>query len=81
MLNIKRKAHRLIDTLPEDQVAYIISIIEWIKGISISDEVPDEFDMYLIRESEVDNNDIMPLDKFVEELGFNSDELQNWNKN
>ena len=33
--------------------------------------------MYLIRESEVDNNDIMPLDKFVEELGFNSDELQN----
>ncbi len=67
----------MIDTLPEDQVAYIISIIEGIKGISISDEVPDEFDMYLIRESEVDNNDIMPLDKFVEELGFNSDELQN----
>ena len=77
MLNIKKKAYRLIDTLPEDQVAYVISIIEGIKGISISDEVPDELDMYLIKESEMDNDDIMTLDKFVEELGFKPDELQN----
>ncbi|MGB4437848.1 MAG: hypothetical protein WBJ13_01205 [Sedimentibacter sp.] len=77
MLNVKKKAHRLIDALPEDQVAYIINIIEGIKGISISDEIPDEFDMYLIKESEEDNDDIMILDKFVEELGFKADELQN----
>lgn len=77
MLNIKKKAHNLIDNLPEDQVAYLVSIIEGIKGISISDEKPDAFDMYLIRESEKDNNDVMPLDEFVKELGFNPDELQN----
>lgn len=80
MLNIKKKAHRLIDALPEDQVAYIISIIEGIKGISILDEEPDEFDMFLIKESEEDNEDSMPLEKFAEELGFKADELQNWNK-
>lgn len=27
------------------------------------------------------NDDIMPLDKFVEELGYKADELQNLNKN
>ena len=80
MLNIKKKAYRLIDSLPEDQVAYVIKIIEGIKGISISDEDPDEFDMYLIKESNEDSDDSMPLDKFAEELGFNIDELQNWNK-
>jgi hypothetical protein len=77
MLNIKKKAHKLIDSLPEDQVAYVIKIIEGIKGISISDEDPDEFDMYLIKESNEDSDDSMPLDKFAEELGFNIDELQN----
>jgi hypothetical protein len=41
MLNIKKKAYRLIDSLPEDQVAYVIKIIEGIKGISISDEDPN----------------------------------------
>lgn len=66
----------MIDSLPEDQVAYVIKIIEGIKGISISDEDPDEFDMYLIKESNKDSDDSMPIDKFVEELGYNADELQ-----
>jgi len=33
--------------------------------------------MFLIKESEEDNEDSMPLEKFAEELGFKADELQN----
>lgn len=76
MLNIKKKAHKLIDSMPEEQVAYVIKIIERIKGASISDEDPDDFDMYLIKESNEDSDDTIPLDKFVEELGYKSNELQ-----
>ena len=76
MLNIKKKAHKLIDSLPEEELAYVIKIIERIKGIDISDEDPDDFDMYLIKESNEDSDDTIALDKFVEELGFKLDELQ-----
>lgn len=76
MLNIRKKAHYLIDKLPEDQVAYIISIIEGIKGISIQSEEPDDYDRFLIKESQDDNNETVALEDFLDELGINADELQ-----
>ncbi len=76
MLNIKKKAHKLIDSLPEEEIAYVIKMIERIKGINISDENPDDFDMFLIKESNEDSDETIALDKFIEELGFKPDELQ-----
>ena len=77
MSMIRQKAHNPIERLPEDQIAYIISIIEGIKGISIPNENPDELDLYLIKESESDSDEIQDLDDFVKELGLDVDELQN----
>ncbi|NLY44764.1 MAG: hypothetical protein GX053_02060 [Tissierella sp.] len=77
MSMIRQKAHNLIERLPEDQIAYIINIIEGIKGISIPNENPDELDLFLIKESEKDNDETEDLDDFVKELGFDVDELQN----
>lgn len=76
MLNIKKKAHKLIDSLPEEEIAYVIKMTERIKGINISDENPDDFDRFLIKESNEDSDETIALDKFIEELGFKPDELQ-----
>ena len=77
MSMIRQKAHNLIEKLPDDQIAYIISIIEGIKGISIPNDTPDELDLYLIKESESDSDETEALDDFAKELGFDVDELQN----
>lgn len=77
MSMIRQKAHDLIERLPDDQIAYIISIIEGIKGMSIPNDIPDELDLYLIKESENDRDETETLDDFVKELGFDVDELQN----
>ena len=76
MLNIRKKAHYLIDKLPEDQVAYLVKIIEGIKGLSIPNEEPDELDMFLIKESQADNEDTMTMEDLIEELGIDANELQ-----
>ena len=74
---IRQKAHNLIERLPDDQIAYVISIIEGIKGKSILNDNPDELDLYLIKESENDSGETENLDDFVKELGLDLDDLQN----
>ncbi|NYB72978.1 hypothetical protein HZF24_02350 [Sedimentibacter hydroxybenzoicus DSM 7310] len=76
MLNIRKKAHYLIDKLPEDQVAYLVKIIEGIKGLSIPSGEPDELDMFLIKESQTNNEDTMTIEDLIEELGIDANELQ-----
>ena len=73
---LREATHRMIDYLPEDKVAYVISILKGIEGINISEEDPDELDLLLIRDAKIDNEEATSLDDLVKELGFSRDELQ-----
>ncbi len=72
----REAAHRMIDYLPEDKIAYVISILKEIEGINISEEDPDELDLLLIRDAKIDNEETTSLKDVVKELGFSRDELQ-----
>ena len=43
---LREAAHRMIDYLPEDKVAYVISILKGIEEINISEEDQDELDIF-----------------------------------
>ncbi len=73
---LREAAHRIIDHLPEDKIAYVISILKGIEGINISEEEPDQFDLLMIQDAKIDNEETTPLDNLVKELGFSIDELQ-----
>jgi len=47
-----------------------------IESASIPEEEPDEWDKAMIADSKVDNDESMPLDDFVKELGLNPDDLR-----
>ena len=73
---LREAAHRMIDYLPEDKIAYVISILRGIEGINISEEAPDELDLLLIQDAKIDNEETTALDDLVKELGLSRDELQ-----
>jgi len=75
---LREAAHRMIEYLPEDKIAYVISILRGIKGINISEEDPEELDLLLIRDAKIYNDETTSLDDLVKELGFSRDELQDW---
>lgn len=73
---LRQTAHRMIDYLPEDKMAYVISILRGIESINIPEEDPDESDLLLIKEANVDNEETTSLDHLVRELGFIADKLR-----
>ena len=73
---LRKSAHQIIESLPDDKVAYVIAILRGIQGLNIPEEEPDDIDLQLIREAMDDNEEETSLDDFVRELGFNVDELR-----
>lgn len=73
----KERAIQLIRSIPEDKLLYVVELLKGIKGISIEEEEPDAFDLQLIADSKVDNDEGKDFEDFVKELGFSLDELQN----
>lgn len=70
MYNLKEKAHKLIDSLPADKLIYVVAILTGMKGLIIDEEGPDEFDLLLIADSKIDNDETMDLDDFAAKLGY-----------
>jgi hypothetical protein len=68
--NLKEKAHKLIDSLPADKLIYVVAILTGMKGLIIDEEGPDEFDLLLIADSKIDNDETMDLDDFAAKLGY-----------
>ena len=73
----KIKAHELIDALPDDKMAKVLIILENVKDI-INDDLPDEWDLQLIREAQEaeKNGEFVSLDDVAKELGFDAGKLQ-----
>lgn len=80
MNTLKIKAHELIDALPDDKMSKVLTILENVKDI-INDDLPDEWDMQLVKEAKVaeEQGEFITLDDAVKELGFEPDKLQNNN--
>lgn len=78
MNTLKIKAHELIDALPDDKMAKVLTILENVKDI-INDDLLDEWDLQLVKEAKVaeEQGEFITLDDVAKELGFDTDKLQN----
>jgi len=77
MYDLKEKAHKLIDSLPNEKLVYVVAILTGMKGLIINEEEPDVFDLLLIADSKIDNDETMDLDDFAAKLGFDAHEFKN----
>jgi hypothetical protein len=75
MNNLKQKAHKLIDSVPDEKIAQVIVILEGIKSI-IDDEV-DEWDLELIKEAQesLKDGDFIPFEDVLKEAGLSAKNL------
>lgn len=77
MNELKEKAHKLIDSVPDEKIAQVIIILEGIKSI-IDDEL-DEWDLQLVKEAQeaLKDGDFIPFEDVLKEAGLSAKDLQN----
>lgn len=77
MNDLKEKAHKLIDSVPDEKIAQVIVILEGIKSI-IDDEV-DDWDLELIKEAQqaLKEGDFIPFEDVLREAGLSAKDLPN----
>lgn len=73
-MSTKERAFYIFNQLTEEQLAAFITLFSGVRVIP--EEVPDEWDKAMIADSLADNDESMPLDDFVEGLGFNPNDLR-----
>lgn len=75
MNELKQKAHKLIDTVPDDKMAQVVIILEGIKSI-IEDDL-DEWDLQLVKQAQeaLKKGDFIPFEDVLREAGLSAKEL------
>jgi hypothetical protein len=75
MNELKEKAHKLIDSVPDEKMAQVVIILEGIKSI-IDDEV-DAWDLQLINEARqaLKDADFVPFEDVLKEAGLSVKDL------
>ena len=75
MNELKEKAHKLIDSVPDNKMAQVVVILEGIKSI-IDDEV-DAWDLQLIKEAQesLRDGDFIPFEDVLKEAGLSAKDL------
>lgn len=73
-MSTREMAFNILSDLSEEKVKAFITLF----GRSFDDieeEEPDEFDLELIADSMVDNDESMPLEEYISSLGIDINEL------
>lgn len=74
-MSTKEKAFYIFNQLTEKQLEAFVTLFENHFN-DIPEEEPDEWDKVMIKNSKDNNEESMPLDEFVKELGFNPNDLR-----
>ena len=74
-MGTREMAHAVIDKLSGAQLEAFLRLFAE-PAVYIEEIEPDEWDMKMLRESETDSGESVPLDDFVREMGFDPDELR-----
>lgn len=75
-MSTREQAIAIIDLMSEEQLQEFVSTFSNLNSQSIPTEAPDDWDRAMIEDSKEDNDERMPLDDFVRELGFSPDDLR-----
>lgn len=74
-MSTREMAHAVIDSLSKAQLEAFLRLFAE-PTMYIEEVEPDEWDIKMLRESETDNDESVPLDDFVREMGFDPNELR-----
>ncbi len=72
-MSTRERAHFLLDMLSEQQVEAFLTLFGALG--TIEEEEPDEIDLEMIRNKDIDNDERMSFEDFVRKTGFDPDEL------
>lgn len=73
-MSVRERAHYLLDMLSEQQVEAFLTLFGALG--TVEEEEPDEIELEMIRNKDIDNNESRPLDEFVREMGLNPDDYK-----
>ncbi len=74
-MSTKEKAFYIFNSLTEEQLEAFVILFGRNFNI-IPEEIPDDWDKEMIANSCEDNEESVPFDDFVKELGFNPNDLR-----
>ncbi len=74
-MSTKEKAFYIFNQLNEKQLEAFVTLFENHFN-DIPEEEPDEWDKAMIENSKIDNEESMPFDEYVKELGFDPNDLR-----
>ncbi len=72
-MSTRERAHYLLDMLSEQQVEAFLTLFGALG--TIEEEEPDEYELEMIRNKDIDNDERMSFEEFVRKTGFDPDEL------
>ncbi|ABY95310.1 hypothetical protein VTU32_00935 [Thermoanaerobacter sp. CM-CNRG TB177] len=75
-MTLKEQAYKIIDAIPEEKMAKVLTILKNLK--EIIDEELDEFDIQLIEEAKqiiASEKEFIPFEEVLREAGINEKEL------
>lgn len=73
-MGVRERAQYLFDMLTDKQLEAFLTLFGAIGRIE--EEEPDDIDLEMIRNKDIDNNESRPLDDFVREMGLNPDDYK-----
>ena len=74
-MTTKEQIYNLLDSFTDAQLEQVLIILNSIKKIADIESEDDAFCQKMLADSKIDNDKSIPLDDFIKELGFNSDDL------
>lgn len=77
-MSTREKAIEIVNLMTEEQLQSFLVLFcgMFERTPNIPEEAPDRWDRAMIADSADDNEESMPLDDFVKELGMNPDDLR-----
>lgn len=79
-MSVRERAQCLFDMLTDKQLEAFLTLFGTVGTVdtlgAIEEEEPDEIDLEMIRNKDIDNDKGRPLDDFVRELGLNPDDYR-----
>lgn len=76
-MNARAEAIKLLDTIPDDKMLYVVNILRNVNELTVQEVVPDELDLALLQEAAADQEEAVSFQQAITELGFDINEFQN----
>lgn len=76
MISARTEAIKLLNAIPDDKMLYVVNILRNINDLTRQEIEPDNWDLALLKQAENDHEEAVPLERAIEELGFDINEFR-----